>query len=183
MKYVKNFENFKINEEISKKSLFPLITSLFFSLQSFVPSTGYSGISPITKMRKVINNDISNIKIDLQKLEKTISNEELVELISRVKNFRDIDEIPSICHDLEIFAQKNDIYNNVISDSLNNLKSKDIKKLENDYRILFKDYENIKNQIDSDNKLSLIIIIGLILSLIFSFFHFVKNLSHDGNIW
>lgn len=182
MKYVKTFEDFKINEGISKKTLFPLVASLFFSLQSFVPSTGYSGIPPITKMRKVINNDISNIKIDLQKLEKTISNEELVELISRVKNFRDIDEIPSICYDLEIFAQKNGIYNNTISDSLNNLKSRDVKKLENDYRILFEDYEKIKNQIDSDNKLSLIMIIGLILSLIFSFFYFVKNLSHNGSI-
>jgi hypothetical protein len=178
MKHIKKFESFKINEEISMKSLFPIIVSLFLSLQSF--GRGYSGHGSFISKQYVIE-DLTNIEQDLERLKNSISDPELVELISRVQEIKESNwyphttsKIPIICQDLQNFAERNDIYDKEISDSLNHIKSQDIKELKKDYQILLNKYETAKR---SDNKLSLIIMIGLILFVISAMFYFYKTLN------
>jgi len=179
MKHIKKFESFKINEEISMKSLFPIIASLFLSFQSF--GRGYSGSSPGFISKHHVMSDLSNIENDLERLKNSVSDPELVDLISRVQDLKDghwykstQGEIPRICQDLQNFAERNDIYDKDISDSLNHIKSQDIKELKKDYQILLNKYETAKR---SDNKLSLIIMIGLILFVISAMFYFYKTLN------
>lgn len=62
LKHVKTFESFKINEEISMKSVFAIITSLFLSLQSF--GAGYSGGSFISKERVIDDTPIDTEPLD-----------------------------------------------------------------------------------------------------------------------
>jgi hypothetical protein len=179
MKHIKKFESFKINEEISMKSVFPIIVSLFLSLQSF--GRGYSGSSPGFISKEYVMDDLSNIENDLEGLKNSVSDPELVDLISRVQDLKDgrwykstQGEIPRICQDLQNFSERNDIYDKEISDSLNHIKSQDIKELKKDYQILLNKYETAKS---SDNKLSLLIMIGLILFVIAAMFYFYKTLN------
>lgn len=178
LKYVKTFESFKINEEISMKSVFTIITSLFLSLQSL--GAGYNAKGSFISKERVMG-DLTNIENDLERLRKTITDPELVELISRVQEIKgsswypsDVSMIPVICNDLERFAERNRFYDTDISESLNHLKLNDIEELKKDYQILLDKYETAKT---SDTNASWVIMILLVLIVIASAIYFMATLN------
>lgn len=143
MKHLKKFEQFDlVNEEISKKSIFAILSSIFLSLQGSSKSIDSRSI----KMDKEISSDrqlsgdLDKIKEDLNRLSSSVNDTSLSSLIDKVNNIKDKREIKPVCDQISYFISKNKIYDREISDSLNHIKSMNIDLLERDKDILLQKY-------------------------------------------
>lgn len=155
MKYVKAFENFQVNEEISLRGLAPIITSLFLTFNSFDSSAFPSGGSSRSRYiyyRHVTNQieSISNkIERDLERLKSETQDPEFLRLIESVHSldgwqYSDgMDQVNKVINDLRNYIQSQDINDSLINDTLNNLTSGDIKLIESDYKLLLQKYEEV----------------------------------------
>lgn len=156
MKHLKKFEQFDlVNEEISKKSIFAILSSIFLSLQG---SSKPIDNRPIKVNKEIssdrqLSGDLDKIKEDLNRLSSSVNDTSLSSLIDKVNNIKDKREIKPVCDQISYFISKNKIYDKEISDSLNHIKSMNLDLLKKDKDILLQKYIDLWNgNLLSDNK-------------------------------
>jgi hypothetical protein len=143
MKHLKKFEQFDlVNEEISKKSIFTILSSLFLNLQGSSKSIDSKPIKMDKEISsdKQLSGDFEKIKDDLNKLSSSVNDTSLSSLIDKVNNIKDKVEIKPVCDQISSFISKNKIYDKEISDSLNHIKSMNLDLLKKDKDILLQKY-------------------------------------------
>lgn len=176
MKYVKKFESFQINEELSLRGVYPIISSLFLTFNSFDASAfGHSyGISP-TSIAIVSNNDededkdkinyedtksksneirfITNkIERDLKKLNSETTDYKLSNLIKIVQSLdrweykSGLKRVKDVANKIDEYIKSEKLDASLIGDSLNNITSGDIKLIEADYKKLLNKYNEIEGE-------------------------------------
>ena len=177
MKYIKTYESFQVNEEISLKGIAPIIASLFLTFNSLdvkaFPAHG-AGRSVADVWVPKIETQARKIKIDLEKLKSETNDPQLLDLISSVQSLESFDygkwgegvsEVDEVLNKIKSYISSHEINDPLIEDSLNHISSGDIKILKNDYEELLKRYDGMRWE---DNfSTSMLIIVSLIIVILF----------------
>jgi hypothetical protein len=175
MKYVKTYENFQVNEEISLRGLAPIIASLFLTFNSFdasaFPSGGASGSRRYAAYATHEITSISDkIERDLERLKSETEDPELLKLIKSVQSLDGwqygadgLDKVNVVVNDLKNYIKSQNINEPLVNDTLNNLSSGDVELIKSDYQMLLQKYQEIDTHIEN-MKLILIIVSTLVLS-------------------
>jgi hypothetical protein len=171
MKYVKTFEGFQVNEEISLKGLAPIIASLFLTFNSF-DASAYGGARRYARYATNEIRTISDkIKKDLERLKLETQDPELLRLIESVQSLNGwsysngMDKVNIVVNDLKNYIQSQNINERLVNDTLNNLSSGDVELIESDYQMLLQKYQEIDTH-RGNMQLILIIISTLVLSFV-----------------
>lgn len=180
MKYVKTFEGFQVNEELSLKGLAPIIASLFLTFNSFDASSitaptvmAIGGGSSSRQYARYVTNEIrtisDKIKKDLERLKLETQDPELLRLIESVQSLNGwsysngMDKVNIVVNDLKNYIQSQNINERLVNDTLNNLSSGDVELIESDYQMLLQKYQEIDTH-TGNMALILIIVSTLVLS-------------------
>jgi hypothetical protein len=180
MKYVKTFEGFQVNEELSLKGLAPIIASLFLTFNSFDASSitaptvmAIGGGSSSREYARYVTNEIrtisDKIKKDLERLKLETQDPELLRLIESVQSLNGwsysngMDKVNIVVNDLKNYIQSQNINERLVNDTLNNLSSGDVELIESDYQMLLQKYQEIDTH-TGNMALILIIVSTLVLS-------------------
>jgi hypothetical protein len=180
MKYVKTFEGFQVNEELSLKGLAPIIASLFLTFNSFDASAimqptvmAIGGGSSSRQYARYVTNEIrtisDKIKKDLERLKLETQDPELLRLIESVQSLNGwsysngMDKVNIVVNDLKNYIQSQNINERLVNDTLNNLSSGDVELIESDYQMLLQKYQEIDTH-TGNMALILIIVSTLVLS-------------------
>lgn len=170
MKYVKTFESFEVNEEISLRGLAPIIASLFLTFNSF-DASAYSGSRRYRAYATEEVHKISDkIERDLQRLKSETQDPELLRLIESVNTLDGwqasdgMDKVNIVVNNLKNYIESQNINERLVSDTLNNISTGDVELIESDYQMLLQKYEEIDQHFDN-MKLILIIVCTLVAAL------------------
>ena len=178
MKHVKTFESFQVNEELSIKGLFPILTSLFLTLKPFDASAIVLGGAKGGKRYAAtstmeIRNIASKIQTDLEKLKSETQDPKVLELIESIQSLRNwkysdgFDKVAVVTDSLYSYIQSQNINDPLINDTLKNLSKGDIELIKSDYDMLLNKYEEMKNKETSGEILLVILLILCISALVF----------------
>jgi hypothetical protein len=176
MKYVKTYENFQVNEEISLRGLAPIIASLFLTFNSFDASSmvSVSSDGPNSYAHYATHEITSisdKIKRDLERLKSETQDPELLKLIESVQSLDGwqygdgTDKVNVVVNYLKSYIQSRKINDPLVSDTLNNLSSDDVELIKSDYQMLLQKYQEIHTHTENLD-LILIIVCTLLISLI-----------------
>lgn len=174
MKYVKTYENFQVNEEISFRGLAPIITSLFLTFNSFDASAVVTGGARGGRMyakyaTKEITSISDKIERDLERIKSETQDPELLKLIESVQSLDGwkyddgFEKVDVVVNDLKSYIQSQNINESLVSDTLNNLSSGNIELIKSDYQMLLQKYQEIDEHTEN-MKLILIIVCTLFVS-------------------
>jgi hypothetical protein len=167
MKYVKTFESFQVNEEISLRGLVPIIASLFLTFNSFDASAYGGGRRYRAYATEEVHKISDKIERDLQRLKSETQDPELLRLIESVNTLDGwqasygMDQVNKVVGDLKNYIESQEINESLVNDTLNNLTTGDIELIESDYQMLLQKYEEIDQHFDN-MKLILIIVCTLV---------------------
>ena len=181
MKHVKTFESFQVNEELSLKGVFPILTSLFLTLNSFDVSArhGAAGRRHAAISTMEIRNISSKIEMDLERLKSETQDPEFLELIESIQSLRNwnysdgFDKVALVTNDLNSYIQSQNINDPLISDTLKNLSKGDIELIKSDYNMLLNKYEEMKTT--KRNSEILAVIVALLCISVLVVFGYVLN--------
>jgi len=181
MKHVKTFESFQVNEELSLKGVFPILTSLFLTLNSFDVSArhGAAGRRHAAISTMEIRNISSKIEMDLERLKSETQDPEFLELIESIQSLRNwnysdgFDKVALVTNDLNSYIQSQNINDPLISDTLKNLSKGDIELIKSDYNMLLNKYEEMKTY--KRNSEILAVIVALLCISVLVVFGYVLN--------
>lgn len=171
MKYVKTFESFKVNEEISLRELSPIIASLFFAFNSFDASAYGGARRHSMQTTKEIQSISDKIERDLERLKSETSDPKLLDLIESVQSldgwkYEDgMEQVEYVVKKMNDYIISEKIDASLIGDSLNNLPSGDVGIIEADYKQLLQKYEEIDSY-NEDMRLILMVVCALTLSFL-----------------
>ena len=173
MKHVKTFESFQVNEELSIKGLFPILTSLFLTLKPFDASAIVLGSAKGAKRYAAtstmeIRNISSKIEMDLERLKSETQDPEVLELIESIQSLKNwkysdgFDKVAVVTDSLYSYIQSQNINDPLINDTLKNLSKGDIELIKSDYDMLLNKYEEMKNHETNGN---ILLVIGALLCI------------------
>ena len=171
MKYVKTFESFKVNEEISLRELSPIIASLFFAFNSFDASAYGGARRHAMQTTQEIQSISDKIERDLERLKSQTSDPKLLDLIESVQSldgwkYEDgMEQVEYVVKKMNDYIISEKIDASLIGDSLNNLPSGDVEIIEADYKQLLQKYEAIE-EYEKDMGFILITVCTLALSFL-----------------
>ena len=170
LKYVKTFESFQVNEEISLRGLAPIITSLFLTFNSFDASAYGGGRRYRAYATEEVHKISDKIERDLQRLKSETRDPELLRLIESVNTLDGwqasdgMEQVSKVVGDLKKYIESQEINEPLVNDTLNNLTTGDIEVIESDYQMLLQKYEEIDDHYDN-MKLIMAIVCTLVAAL------------------
>ena len=188
MKYIKTYESFQVNEEISLKGLAPIITSLFLTFNSanalVAPSVSSTpnqffgkGSTRFEEYNSIeIKKSLDKTSKDLEELKKKIDDEQLVNLIESIQKLKKEEEFNSadlsvILNKIQSYIQSNNIDNRLFNDTISHLSKGDIEMIKSDYQELLK----LQDSSESSSIIK-VLLIGVLLLQICGLVYFIPYL-------